>query len=90
MIKAGCGDDQRGERRRLIFLEEMFAGYLVDVLDAGGAARDLTECAELEGRVRLPPDDLYRERAATQQAGVRVTLNAGQLEPSHDLQEGMP
>jgi hypothetical protein len=82
--------DQLGEGRRLILLEELFAGQLVDVLDAGGAARDLTECAELEGRVRLPPNDLDRERAATQQADVKVTFNAGQLEPSHDLQEGTP
>jgi hypothetical protein len=39
-------------------LQKVFAGKPVDELDAGGAASDLTECADLEGWVRLPPDDL--------------------------------
>ena len=52
----------------------------MDVVRAGGAASYLTECGDLEGRVRLPQDDLDRERAAAEQANVEVTFGPGQLE----------
>jgi hypothetical protein len=53
--RPGLRADQLGQCRRLIFLQEMFAGQPVDVVHAGGAASDLTECGDLEGGVRLPP-----------------------------------
>jgi hypothetical protein len=59
----------------------------VDLIHAGGSASDLTERGDLKGRVRLPPDDLDRERAAAEQADVEVTFDPGQLEAPHDLQE---
>ena len=52
----------------------------MDVVHAGGSASDLTDRGDLKGRVRLPPDDLDRERAAAEQADIELTFRLGQLE----------
>ena len=62
----------------------------MDVVHAGGAASDLTERGDLEGRVRLPPNDLDRERAAAEQADVEVTFGPGQLEARMIFKKARP